>query len=287
MSGKELRTDEVARSVSEVRYVALVKRRPRHKLRDRVTLRRDDGVHEARADLEDMLVSTRLLLPRTNIDTHQVRSIAIQAKAAFILSQATSRALPRGHRLHQHPQADCSAPETAPHEHLSCAHCVALSISGSPARRSPMRGLGSEMDMIRKAPRRGHCRSFLWTRPLSKLLVDTATAKPGDGDPSVHNIDEASLHGSISSNGGDQDQVCASIRCVPFSHPPSLRWSWTHPEPDQQTQPAHVPPKPSTSPGSAPAPYNFNNILTGTLDKPMYAAMEGYNELIFAYVWTT
>ncbi|KZP20232.1 hypothetical protein FIBSPDRAFT_954846 [Athelia psychrophila] len=38
-------------------------------------------------------------------------------------------------------------------------------------------------------------------------------------------------------------------------------------------------------PSSTPVPYNFD-IFIGTLNKPISAATEGYNELIFAYVRT-
>ncbi|KZP21455.1 hypothetical protein FIBSPDRAFT_860637 [Athelia psychrophila] len=55
MSGEERRMDKVARSVSEVGYVAQVKRRLGHKIRDEGASKREDGAPEANAGLDDML----------------------------------------------------------------------------------------------------------------------------------------------------------------------------------------------------------------------------------------
>ncbi|KZP12256.1 hypothetical protein FIBSPDRAFT_870435 [Athelia psychrophila] len=123
MSGKELRTGEVARSVSGIRYVALVQRRLGHELRDEGALKREDGAHKARAGLGNISDSSvgaekdrrrrsveddqcRALLTRppfsigwtTSPRQYQHASSPVQrhsSQVAFILSQAASRALPR------------------------------------------------------------------------------------------------------------------------------------------------------------------------------------------------
>ncbi|KZP05793.1 kinesin-domain-containing protein [Athelia psychrophila] len=162
--------------------------------------------------------------------------------------QAALSSESRSHRLLSTPKprpiSTSLAPPASPSRSTSSLNASRPKTPGTPGRRSPMPGLGSETNVSRIDP--------------EEVLVDAATVEPGDGDVYIDNIDEALLHGN-SSNAGDQDQVFTSA--------------------NHQT--IHIAPS-STSPSSAPAPYNFDKILTGTPNEPISAAMEGYNALIFA-----
>ncbi|KAF7978655.1 hypothetical protein HWV62_45172 [Athelia sp. TMB] len=120
-----------------------------------------------------------------------------------------------------------------------------------------------------------------------EVLVDAGTVEPGDGDVSIDGVDEAWLR----ANQKDGDKVLVSIRI----RPTDSQCAWTSPTPTQIVLSADASASTTKAAHSAPTPnqtYNFDNILTGTPNKPIYAAvarahvraaMEGYNALVFAY----
>ncbi|KZP13669.1 kinesin-domain-containing protein [Athelia psychrophila] len=156
----------------------------------------------------------------------------------------------RSHRLLSTPKprpiSTSLAPPASPSRSTGSFDASRPRTPGTPGRRSPMPGLGSRIDP-------------------EEVLVDAATVEPGDGDVSVDNIDEALLRGSGSSNAGDQDKVLVSI--CPRIRPTDSTCAWT--SPNHQT--IHLAPG-SATPGKASAAYNFDNILIGTPNKPIYAA---------------
>ncbi|KJA20164.1 hypothetical protein HYPSUDRAFT_142672 [Hypholoma sublateritium FD-334 SS-4] len=118
-----------------------------------------------------------------------------------------------------------------------------------------------------------------------QVLVDSETVEPGDVSAE---IDESWLR-SIKHDHGKDDKVMVSIRI----RPTDSTSAWL---PNTLTNSLNLDPNcarnaSSTSTASA-ATFNFDAILTGTPNKPIYttvarshvqAAMEGYNAVIFAY----
>ncbi|TFK34801.1 kinesin-like protein [Crucibulum laeve] len=116
-----------------------------------------------------------------------------------------------------------------------------------------------------------------------QVLVDFQTVEPGDISGE---IDEAWLK----ANGldhGKQDKVMVSVRIRPTES--TSAWIPTSSTNSIKLDPAHAK---NGSSGASAAAFNFDAILTGTPNKPIYttvarshvhAAMEGYNSVIFAY----
>ncbi|KAF9483551.1 kinesin-domain-containing protein [Pholiota conissans] len=117
-----------------------------------------------------------------------------------------------------------------------------------------------------------------------QVLVDSQTVEAGDvsGD-----IDEAWLK-SLKQDHGREDKVMVSIRV----RPTDLVSAWI---PNTTANSLNLDPnfaKNTTSSTTGASSFNFDAVLTGTPNKPIYttvarshvqAAMEGYNAVIFAY----
>ncbi|KAA1474778.1 kinesin-domain-containing protein [Dentipellis sp. KUC8613] len=138
---------------------------------------------------------------------------------------------------------------------------------GTPTRRgyeSPIHDNRSEMDVSRVDP--------------EEVLVDFQNVGDVSGD-----VDEAMLRAL---NQGKEDKVLVSIRIRPTdSH---MAWEM----PPSQTKTIKLQPHHHKNSGTAPPEFNFDEILTGSDNKPVYnavarnhvcAAMDGYNSVIFAY----
>ncbi|KAG6895392.1 hypothetical protein C0992_001525 [Termitomyces sp. T32_za158] len=141
---------------------------------------------------------------------------------------------------------------------------------GTPTRKgaeSPSLAPTSEMDVSNVDP--------------EEVLVDSATIEPGDLSGE---IDEAWLQAATRDHG-KEDKVMVSIRIRPTDG--TLAWNPSHTTNSIKLDPTYA--KSSSTPIQ---PFNFDSILTGTPNKPIYsavarshvhAAMEGYNAVIFAY----
>ncbi|THH11130.1 hypothetical protein EW146_g8152 [Bondarzewia mesenterica] len=157
------------------------------------------------------------------------------------------------------------------------------SLPGTPTKRSdvqraktpttPRRGTDSpmfdakiDMDVSRVDP--------------EEVLVDFQNVEPGDVSGEV---DEALL---MAMEYGRQDKVLVSIRIRPSDSPNA----WDTPEAHPKT--IKLQPQYHRNSGTAPPEFHFDEILTGSENKPVYnavarshvwAAMDGYNSVIFAY----
>ncbi|PPQ68785.1 hypothetical protein CVT25_008863 [Psilocybe cyanescens] len=120
-----------------------------------------------------------------------------------------------------------------------------------------------------------------------QVLVDSQTVEAGDVSGE---IDEAWLK-AAELNHGKEDKVMVSIRIRPSDS--TSAWIPTPGTNSLKLDPSFS--KHATSSSSSTSsnlPFNFDAVLTGTLNKPVYttvarshvqAAMEGYNAVIFAY----
>ncbi|THU97205.1 kinesin-domain-containing protein, partial [Dendrothele bispora CBS 962.96] len=147
-----------------------------------------------------------------------------------------------------------------------------------------------------------------------EVLVDSQTVETGDGDVSIE-MDEETLWAMQASSvdHGKQDKVMVSIRVKPPEGNAQNAWvvnerkkeisldqtfAKNHPNCNLSNPSASsnssTPHSSSHSHPSGPNPgvYSFSAILTGSANKPIYntvakshvfAAMEGYNAVIFAY----
>ncbi|KAI0356411.1 kinesin-domain-containing protein [Trametes cingulata] len=124
----------------------------------------------------------------------------------------------------------------------------------------------SEMDVSRVDP--------------EEALVDSETVEPGDVSA---DIDESLLN----TNYGKEDKVLVSIRIRPTENP--IAWDVT-----TATQPKTIKlqQQHAKSAATPPQDFRFDEILTGSENKPVYnavarshvcAAMDGYNAVVFAY----
>ncbi|KAG6853094.1 hypothetical protein C0991_006927 [Blastosporella zonata] len=113
------------------------------------------------------------------------------------------------------------------------------------------------------------------------VLVDFETLEPGDISGE---IDEAWLR-AASLEHGKEDKVMVSIRVRPTDG--TAAWISTPATNTLKLDPAYA--KSATTPSQS---FNFDSILSGTPNKPIYttvarshvhAAMEGFNAVIFAY----
>ncbi|KAH0579094.1 Kinesin-related protein 11 [Termitomyces sp. J132] len=141
---------------------------------------------------------------------------------------------------------------------------------GTPTRKgaeSPSLVPTSEMDVSNVDP--------------EEVLVDSATVEPGDLSGE---IDEAWLQAATRDHG-KEDKVMVSIRIRPTDGTSA----WT---PTSATNSVKLDPTYAKSSSTPIQSFNFDSILTGTPNKPIYstvarshvhAAMEGYNAVIFAY----
>lgn len=116
-----------------------------------------------------------------------------------------------------------------------------------------------------------------------QVLVDFQSVEPGDVSGE---IDEAWLR-AAELDHGKEDKVMVSIRIRPTEL--TSAWVPTLGSNTIKLDPAHAK---NASSGNPAAAFNFDAILTGTPNKPIYttvarshvqAAMEGYNAVIFAY----
>ncbi|KAF8877088.1 P-loop containing nucleoside triphosphate hydrolase protein [Infundibulicybe gibba] len=134
-------------------------------------------------------------------------------------------------------------------------------VPGTPTKERPKTPGGSEMDVSNVDP--------------EEVLVDYQTVEAGDvsGD-----LDEAWLR-SAQIEHGKQDKVMVSVRVRPSGQPSAWQSSSNTIKLSNNNHPQ-------------PQEFNFDSVLTGSQNKPIYstvarshvqAAMEGYNAVVFAY----
>ncbi|EPQ50948.1 kinesin-domain-containing protein [Gloeophyllum trabeum ATCC 11539] len=137
--------------------------------------------------------------------------------------------------------------------------------SRSRGAESPCPDLPSEMDVTQVDP--------------EEVLVDYQTVEAGDISGE---IDEALL----TRDHGAEDKVMVSIRIRPSTSP--IAWDIS----EAQSKTLKLFPQYAKSTMSSPPQFNFDEILTGSENKPVYnavarshvcAAMDGYNAIVFAY----
>ncbi|KII86718.1 hypothetical protein PLICRDRAFT_163991 [Plicaturopsis crispa FD-325 SS-3] len=182
-------------------------------------------------------------------------------KSALSSESRTRLAQPR-------PKSSLSTVPGSPTRKSPPEHAARPKTPGTPGRRgaeSPMLfPQTSEMDVSRVDP--------------EEVLVDYQTLEPGDVSGEV---DEAWLK-----DYGKEDKVLVSIRIRPTSQPSA----WDTAGANSRALKLH--PQYAKNSANAPQEFHFDEILTGSENKPVYnavarshvcAAMDGYNAVIFAY----
>ncbi|KAH9942896.1 kinesin-domain-containing protein [Amylocystis lapponica] len=158
------------------------------------------------------------------------------------------------------------------------------SVPGTPTKKSP----DGSRPKTPSTPRRGTESPLLFPQvsemDVSRIdpeeaLVDYQTVEPADVSGE---IDEALL----ASDYGKDDKVLVSIRM----RPTTAATAWQ--TPDTFPKSVKLDPQYAKGSGSPPQEFRFDEILTGSENKPVYnavarshvcAAMDGYNAVIFAY----
>ncbi|TCD70868.1 Kinesin-like protein kip2 [Steccherinum ochraceum] len=113
--------------------------------------------------------------------------------------------------------------------------------------------------------------------------MDVSRIDPEEALVDFENVEAADISGEIDESMlkdyGGEDKVLVSIRVKPTDNP--AVWNYNHKKIQLDN-----------SAGKAPQEFNFDEILTGSENKPVYnavarshvcAAMDGYNAVIFAY----